>query len=248
MHRRTPYPTISPVRSSNAHPPGTFDKLLLMKRAIAPLIAKGQRFNRDEFNSILFLHLYGVYRRFFNGNMIIRVMLIDMIRMSSEYRNTPMYGIIRSLVATMTSELGIPAGGIKVVTNVSIMDPESLVNIYTTSLMVLLNTAPLRVVRTFTRIPESTYTTDIASHANAIIEKRRQRSTRVSNLIRNHTVQKKEVCPDGMCVVCMDKLKKEKVGCMKCPGCKNYIHNKCIKTWLLAHTTCPMCKYEFDGL
>ena len=46
---------------------------------------------------------------------------------------------------------------------------------------------------------------------------------------------------DYSCVICMDTyVKNERVHGL--PGCTHYFHSKCIQTWLLGKSECPLCR------
>ncbi|XP_062954749.1 RING finger protein 148 [Cynocephalus volans] len=53
----------------------------------------------------------------------------------------------------------------------------------------------------------------------------------------------KELDPnENNCVVCFDIYKPRDV--VRILTCKHFFHKACIDPWLLAHRTCPMCKYD----
>ncbi|KAM5255322.1 RING finger protein 148 [Ctenodactylus gundi] len=53
----------------------------------------------------------------------------------------------------------------------------------------------------------------------------------------------KELGPnEDNCVVCFDTYKPQDV--VRILTCKHFFHKKCIDPWLIAHRTCPMCKYD----
>lgn len=54
---------------------------------------------------------------------------------------------------------------------------------------------------------------------------------------------------EDVCVICLDDMTPQE--CSRCPGCRNYMHQDCIKIWLRARTsanisrTCPLCRYSW---
>ena len=58
-----------------------------------------------------------------------------------------------------------------------------------------------------------------------------------TTITQQHLDEKKDQCS-----VCMENYKLgEEV--MKCPNCKNLIHDDCIRGWLAGNETCPLCRH-----
>ena len=58
----------------------------------------------------------------------------------------------------------------------------------------------------------------------------------INNLIKNYDKIKEK----NNCSICTEKL--NKTISLKLPCCKNILHRKCLKKWLLESTTCPICR------
>lgn len=52
-------------------------------------------------------------------------------------------------------------------------------------------------------------------------------------------------CEQSDCVICFEELSKPMVSIMKTP-CGHTYHTKCLDKWLVAHKTCPICRFKID--